>query len=213
MEKKLQHLILFPILLVLLTALIYKFVLLSNPPTKPMDIFRVVEARSGVHALVLDAIWCKETERSTWPIPRRLVEVLKTEYEFYCFFKICDRAGLIRNEIFGGESGEIGPFQFKGTTFVEVAQDFDSDGIRNPMELGDAAFSCSFYLQQLGYLEDPVEAVRKYNSSANSKYYALEVFEEAIRNGLQFDINEVRKALGLHCKPSAFFIPLPYIVI
>jgi len=90
--------------------------------------------------------------------------------ELYHLVYLANELKIDPLSIMGSFSGAIGPAQFIPSTFRSFGIDGDEDGIRNPLNMGDAKASIGNYLKNSGWSEEaPLEAKRnaiwQYNHS------------------------------------------------
>jgi lytic murein transglycosylase len=122
-----------------------------------------IEARFGVPAPVLIAIWGLETsygaENGNMPILRSLATLAydcrRSEFfqnELMSALKIVDRGDMSPNQLRGGWAGEIGQTQFLASAYYKYAVDFDGNGRRDLIHsVPDMLASTANFLKAYGW--------------------------------------------------------------
>lgn len=130
---------------------------------KNRALFDRIEARYGVEAPVILAIWGMETAFGNFQGKKSVFNGLATlaydcrrtemfQTELLAAMKIVDRGDLTMSEMRGAEHGEIGQAQFLPTSYLKYAADGDGDGRRDLVRSkADAIASIANYLKAYGW--------------------------------------------------------------
>lgn len=128
-------------------------------------LYRRVERWSGLPWQIFWGIHTEETSlgRNLGRTP--VLTVLPANQRAY-FFQICRELHWNPEQVYGSQKGAIGPFQFIPETWVRHAVDGNGDGIKDPFNVEDAAYSAANYLLHKGGQDDLQKAVWHYNQDS-----------------------------------------------
>jgi membrane-bound lytic murein transglycosylase B len=127
------------------------------------DLFAAIEAKYGVDAEYIAAIWGMESSFGAvignFDGPNTLANMAVegrrrafAESELLTLMKIVERGDAHRDDLIAGWAGALGQTQFMPSTYYAYAQDFDGDGLKDVWKNeGDALASAAFYLKSSGY--------------------------------------------------------------
>ncbi|MDR1855037.1 MAG: lytic murein transglycosylase [Azoarcus sp.] len=127
------------------------------------DVLQKVEARYGVDAATVVAVWGVESNFGRSPGKRPLLTSLGTlacagrrqDYfrgEFLSTLKIIDEGSIPAERLNGSWAGAFGQTQFMPSTFLRLAVDFDGDGRRDLVDSApDALASTANFLNKGGW--------------------------------------------------------------
>jgi lytic murein transglycosylase len=127
------------------------------------EVLKQVEARFGVDAQTVVAVWGVESNFGRNFGKRSLLESLSTlscygrrqtyfRGEFYNTLKIIQNGDVDAQKLKGSWAGAFGHTQFMPSTFLKLAVDFDGDGRRDLVEsVPDALASTANFLQRAGW--------------------------------------------------------------
>ena len=131
--------------------------------TNERDLFAAIEAKYGVDAEYVAAIWGMESSFGAvignFDGPNTLANMAVegrrksfAESELLTLMKIVERGDAHRSDLISGWAGAMGQTQFMPSTYFTYAQDFDGDGEKDIWKNeGDALASAANYLKQSGY--------------------------------------------------------------
>ncbi|PID58088.1 hypothetical protein CSB45_05205 [candidate division KSB3 bacterium] len=92
----------------------------------------------------------------------QVVSVLPKRQLSY-FYQICRELHWDPQQVYGSRKGAVGPFQFIPETWVRNAIDANGDGVKDPFDVEDAAYSAANYLLRNGGRDDLQKAIWHYN--------------------------------------------------
>jgi lytic murein transglycosylase len=127
------------------------------------DLFDAIEAKYGVDAEYIAAIWGMESSFGAvignFDGPNTLANMAVegrrksfAEGELLTLMKIVERGDAHRDDLIAGWAGAMGQTQFMPSTYYAYAQDFDGDGEKDVWKNeGDALASAANYLKSSGW--------------------------------------------------------------
>lgn len=127
------------------------------------DLFAAIEAKYGVDAEYIAAIWGMESSFGAvignFDGPNTLANMAVegrrksfAEGELLTLMKIVERGDAHRDDLIAGWAGAMGQTQFMPSTYYAYAQDFDGDGEKDVWKNeGDALASAANYLKSSGW--------------------------------------------------------------
>lgn len=91
-----------------------------------------------------------------------ILSVLPASQKSY-FLQICRDLHWDPNQVYGSHKGAIGPFQFIPETWVRHSVDGNGDGVKDPFNVEDAAYSAANYLVYKGAHQNLQKSIWHYN--------------------------------------------------
>lgn len=125
-------------------------------------LYQRVEQWSGLPWQILWGIHAEETSLGKNLGTTQVMSVLPSAQKKY-FFQICRELHWDPERVYGSHKGAIGPFQFIPETWIRHAVDGNGDGIKDPFNIEDAAYSAANYLLHKGGRQDLQKAIWHYN--------------------------------------------------
>lgn len=125
-------------------------------------LYRQVESWSGLPWQVFWGLHAEETSLGHNLGSIAVVNVLPPDQKPY-FRQICRELKWDPNRVYGSHKGAIGPFQFIPETWVRHAVDGNGDGVKDPFNVEDAAYSAANYLLHKGAQQDLQKSIWHYN--------------------------------------------------
>jgi len=125
-------------------------------------LYRQVESWSGLPWQIFWGLHTEETSlgRNLGSTP--ILTVLPASQKTY-FLQMCRELQWDPNQVYGSHKGAIGPFQFIPETWVRHAVDGNGDGVKDPFNVEDAAYSAANYLVYKGGQQDLQKSIWHYN--------------------------------------------------
>jgi membrane-bound lytic murein transglycosylase B len=133
--------------------------------TRHRAVLRRVEARYGVSSKIVVSIWGLESNFGRFAGVRPTVPALVTlaydprrgamfREELFSALEIVNRGDIPLARLKGSWAGALGQPQFMPSSYLEYAQDFDADGLKDIWSShADVFASIAFYLQKHGWQE------------------------------------------------------------
>jgi len=133
--------------------------------TKHRAVLRKVEAKYGVASQIVVSIWGLESNFGRFAGVRPTIPTLVTlaydprrgamfREELFSALEIVNRGDIQLERLKGSWAGALGQPQFMPSSYLEYAQDFDGDGLRDIWSShADVFASIAFYLQKHGWQE------------------------------------------------------------
>ena len=127
------------------------------------SMFSAIEAKYGVNAEVLAAIWGMETifggnigsDDAAHALSNMAAEGRRRSFaegELIALMKILENGEAERDQFISSWAGAMGQTQFMPSTYIAFAQDWEGDGKKNVWDSkGDALASAANYLSESGY--------------------------------------------------------------
>jgi hypothetical protein len=125
-------------------------------------LYQRVEQWSGLPWQILWGIHAEETGLGRNLGTTRVITVLPSTQKKY-FFQICRELHWEPERVYGSHRGAIGPFQFIPETWIRHALDGNGDGVKDPFNIEDAAYTAANYLLHKGGRQDLQKAIWHYN--------------------------------------------------
>jgi len=125
-------------------------------------LYRQVEIWSGLPWQIFWGLHAEETSlgRNLGSTP--ILDVLSASQKPY-FLQMCRDLQWDPNQVYGSHKGALGPFQFIPETWVRHAVDGNGDGVKDPFNVEDAAYSAANYLLYKGAQQDLQKSIWHYN--------------------------------------------------
>src|SRR5687768_9526843 len=133
--------------------------------TKHRAVLRKVEAKYGVASQIVVSIWGLESNFGRFAGVRPTIPALVTlaydprrgamfREELFSALEIVNRGDIPLERLKGSWAGALGQPQFMPSSYLEYAQDFDGDGLKDIWSShADVFASIAFYLQKHGWQE------------------------------------------------------------
>lgn len=133
--------------------------------TRHRAVLRKVEARYGVSSAIVVSIWGLESNFGRFAGVRPTIPALVTlaydprrgamfRQELFSALEIVNRGDIQLERLKGSWAGALGQPQFMPSSYLEYAQDFDGDGVKDIWSShADVFASIAFYLQKHGWQE------------------------------------------------------------
>ncbi len=125
-------------------------------------LYQQVSQWSGLPWQIFWGLHAEETSLGQNLGQTRIISVLPKQQLPY-FHQICRELHWDPQKIYGSHKGAIGPFQFIPETWVRNAVDANGDGVKDPFDLEDAAYSAANYLLRKGGQSNLKKAIWHYN--------------------------------------------------
>ena len=126
------------------------------------QLYQQVSQWSGLPWQIFWGLHAEETGLGQNLGDTQVISVLPKQQLPY-FHQICRELHWDPQRVYGSHKGAIGPFQFIPETWVRNAVDANGDGVRNPFDVEDAAYSAANYLLRKGGQDNLQRAIWHYN--------------------------------------------------
>ena len=117
---------------------------------------------SGIPWQIFWGLHAEETDLGQNLGGTQIISVLPKQQLPY-FHQICRELHWDPQQVYGSYKGAIGPFQFIPETWVRNAIDANGDGVKDPFDVEDAAYSAANYLLRKGGGSNLKKAIWHYN--------------------------------------------------
>jgi lytic murein transglycosylase len=156
------------------------------------NLFANIEARYGVPAGPLIAIWGMETAFGHFMGDQNVVSAVTTlaydcrrsaffEEQLYALLKILQAGQLSMSDMIGARHGELGQMQFLPANYLKYGVDADGDGHVNMIESSaDALYSTANYLKAHGWRRGLGYQVGEPNFAALAEWNKAQVYQKAL---------------------------------
>jgi hypothetical protein len=126
------------------------------------QLYQQVSQWSGLPWQVFWGLHAEETSLGQNLGQTQIISVLPKQQLPY-FRQMCRELGWDPQQVYGSQKGAIGPFQFIPETWVRNAVDANGDGVKDPFDVEDAAYSAANYLLRKGGQDNLQKAIWHYN--------------------------------------------------
>jgi hypothetical protein len=125
-------------------------------------LYQEVETWSGLPWQIFWGLHAEETSLGRNLGSTTVINVLPPAQKPY-FRQMCRELNWDPNQVYGSHKGALGPFQFIPETWMRHAVDGNGDGVRDPFNVEDAAYSAANYLLHKGAQQDLQKSIWHYN--------------------------------------------------
>ena len=126
------------------------------------ELYQQVSQWSGIPWQIFWGLHAEETSLGRNLGGTQVINVLPKQQLPY-FQQMCRELGWNPQQVYGSHKGAIGPFQFIPETWVRNAVDANGDGVKDPFDVEDAAYSAANYLLRKGGQDNLKKAIWHYN--------------------------------------------------